>query len=157
MTTVKVSRSLLRKVIAHFADSIHEFRETETAPDGSIEMEAQEVIEGEGWLVAELRQALASEQPADGDVGREHWERDLEETLKYSERDRADFEERAIERFKFREGGFEIGTHPENHPEGIPDEWHEKPFARIHYDGEAADWDAGLSGWEGFCLSPDQS
>lgn len=83
-------------------------------------------------------------------------QRRFEEELKYSEHDRAGIEERAIDGFRFRKDGFELGTHPERHPD-IPDAWHEKPFARIHFDGEAPDMDAGGGGWEGFCLSEGQA
>lgn len=81
----------------------------------------------------------------------------FEEGLKYSEQDRAGIAERAIDEFRFRKEGFEVRTHPELRLENFPEAWHEKPFARIYYDGEGPDMDAGLSGWEGFCLSEGQA
>lgn len=73
MTTVNVSRSLLRKVIAHVADNVHAFRQSESLPDGTLPNdEVRDIVESEERMVEELRQALAPEQPSEGDVGSDY-------------------------------------------------------------------------------------
>ncbi len=105
----------------------------------------------ESGLAQPPEQPAKAEQPGDVDP-----QRDFEETLKYSEYDRSLFAEQAVEKFKYQQGGFDVVVHPEYGP-AVPDEWHDKVFARVHMGGEAEERDAGLPGWEALCLSEDQS
>src|SRR5690606_21758243 len=67
MNTVSVDKSLLTRVTQYVADRVFDFQQAETAPDGSIEIEAQEIIDSELKLLSELQAALTQpEQPAAG-------------------------------------------------------------------------------------------
>lgn len=56
-----------------------------------------------------------------------------------------------------REGVQEVSAGEDGYPDGTPEQWADKPFARIEWFHDAGDPSVGMQGWSGWVLAADQT